>query len=75
MTQSWVINTLSRGVSLTHSGGDSGLKLTDQVKSYGCDKGPSSGALTILKGYWTRIKYTQEFRGQSSCWSIFGDNK
>ena len=75
MTQSWVINTLSGGVSLTHSGGDSGLKITGQVKSYGCGKGPSSGALTLFKGYWTRIKYTQEFRGQVSCWSIFGDNK
>lgn len=75
VTQSWVMNTLSGGVSLTHSGGDSGLKITGQVKSYGCGKGPSSGALTLLKGYWTRIKYTQEFRGQASCWSIFGDNK
>lgn len=72
--QSWIADSLSGGVTLTYSGGDNGLTISGQVTSYGCGHGSPSGALTLLKGYWTKIKYTQEFRGLASCWSVFGDN-
>lgn len=72
--QSWIENTLKGGVTLTYSGGDNGLIISGQVTSYACGSGPPPGALTLIKGYWRKIKYTQEFRGVASCWSIFGDN-
>ena len=73
--QSWIVSTLKGGVTLTYSGGSNGLTISGQVTSYGCGSGRlPSGALTLIKGYWTKIKYTQEFKGVASCWSIFGDN-
>lgn len=71
MPQSWVVGTLKNGVTLTYSGGNNGLVISGQVTAYGCG-GPVAGALTLIKGYWTKIKYTQEFRRVVSCWSIFG---
>ena len=40
----------------------------------GCGSTPNPGALTYIKGYWTKIKYTETFTGTTSCWSIFGDD-
>lgn len=74
VTQSWIENTLKGGVTLSYSEESNGLAISGQVASYGCGSGIASGALTIIKGYWTKIKYTQEFRGVASCWSIFGNN-
>ena len=72
VTQSGVENILTGGVTLSYSPESNGLTISVQVTSYGCGPGIASGALTIIKGYWTKIKYTQEFRGVASCWSIFG---
>ena len=74
VTQSWIENTLKGGVTLSYSEEDNGLAILGQVTSYACGSGVPSGVLTIIKGYWTKIKYTQEFRGVASCWSIFGNN-
>ena len=74
MTQSWIENSLKGGVTLSYSEESNGLAISGQVTSYGCGSGVQSGALIFIKGYWTKIKYTQEFRGLASCWSIFGNS-
>ena len=74
MTQSWIENTLKGGVTLSYNEESNGLAISGRVTSNGCGSAIPSGALTIIKGYWTKLKYTQEFRGEASCWSIFGNN-
>lgn len=75
VSQSWIENTLKGGLTLTYSEDDNGLIISGNETSFGCGRRPESGALTLIKGYWTKIKYTQEFRGVTSCWSIFGDDQ
>lgn len=76
VSQSWIENTLKGGLTLTYSEDGNGLIISGTETSYGCGgPTPQSGALTLIKGYWTKIKYTQEFRGVTSCWSIFGDDQ
>ncbi|CAH3026025.1 unnamed protein product, partial [Porites evermanni] len=65
--------TFRGGVTITYSDENNGLAIFGQATSNGCG-GKQSGALTLIEGYWRKIKYTQEFRGVASCWSIFGDN-
>ncbi|XP_027047927.1 uncharacterized protein LOC113675531 [Pocillopora damicornis] len=73
ITKSWIDSALTGGVTLTYDEENNGLTISGRVTSSGCGSAPPSGALTLIKGCWTMIKYTQEFRGRSSCWSIFGD--
>lgn len=63
MPQSWVVGTLKNGVTLTYSGGNNGLVISGQVTAYGCG-GPVAGALTLIKGYWTKsstLKNSEEW--------------
>ncbi|XP_022789906.1 uncharacterized protein LOC111329459 [Stylophora pistillata] len=75
VTLQWVKQTYEGGVTLSFTEENGGLVISGQVTRWGCGSGKSPGALTLIKGYWTKIKYTQEFRGKASCWSIFGDNR
>ena len=75
VTPQWIKQTYKDGVTLTYAEENDGLVISGQVTRYACGSGEPPGALTLIKGYWTRIKYTQEFRGIASCWSIFGDNR
>lgn len=59
---------------MTYSEENSGLTISGHMTRYACGSGEPPGVLTFIKGYWTKIKYTQEFRGVASCWSIFGDD-
>jgi hypothetical protein len=40
--------------------------------AYGCGKGPGSGWVLFIKGDWTKIQYTQHFKGSASCNGVFG---
>lgn len=74
LSQSWIENTLKGGLTLTYSEDGNGLAISGTETSYGWEgRTPQSGALTLIN--WTKIKYTQEVRGVTSCWSIFGDDK
>ncbi|CAH3152088.1 unnamed protein product [Pocillopora meandrina] len=75
VTPQWIKQTYKDGVTLTYTEENDGLVISGQVTRYACGSGEPPGALTLIKGYWTRIKYTQEFRGKVTCWSIFGDNR
>ena len=59
---------------MTYSQENGGLAISGHMTSFGCGAGEHPGVLTFIKGYWTKIKYTQEFRGRAACWSIFGNN-
>ncbi|KAL9962837.1 hypothetical protein ACROYT_G031982 [Oculina patagonica] len=72
VTQSWIESTFKGGATLTYSEENNGLVISGHMTSYGCGSGGAPAILTYIKGYWTKIKYTQEFRGVASCWSIFG---
>jgi len=72
VTHAWIEKTFKRGVKLSYSEENYGLVISGDTTSRGCGSGIEPGALTLIKGYWTKIKYTQEFRGLASCWSIFG---
>lgn len=74
VTRAWIESTFKRGVTLTYSEENYGLVISGSTYLRGCGKTINPGALTLIKGYWTKIKYTQEFRGVTSCWSIFGAN-
>ncbi|XP_078384235.1 uncharacterized protein LOC144666728 isoform X2 [Oculina patagonica] len=74
ITHSWIDSTLKGGATVTYSEVNNGLVISGHMTSYGCGSEEQPGILTYIKGYWTKIKYTQEFRGVSSCFSIFGDN-
>ncbi|XP_020911300.1 uncharacterized protein LOC110249059 [Exaiptasia diaphana] len=67
-----VHSTYRIGVALSYSQVRGGLRITGNVYHNGCGKGAGSGAVTYIKGDWTYIRYTQEFRGTASCWKIFG---
>ncbi|XP_020911298.1 uncharacterized protein LOC110249057 [Exaiptasia diaphana] len=72
VTSSMVHSTYRIGVALSYSQVRGGLRITGNVYHNGCGKGAGSGAVTYIKGDWTYIRYTQEFRGAASCWKIFG---
>ena len=72
VTHAWIEKTFKRGVKLSYSEENYGLVISGDTTSHGCGSGIDPGALTLIKGYWTKVKYTQEFRGSASCWSIFG---
>lgn len=74
VTRAWIESTFKRGVMLTYSEENYGLVISGSTYLRGCGKTINPGALTLIKGYWTKIKYKQEFRGVTSCWSIFGAN-
>ena len=76
VTQPWIDFTLKGGANVIYSEENNGLAISVTVTSHGCQSSADydSGVWTFIKGYWAKIKYTQEFRGVSSCWSIFGDN-
>jgi len=42
------------------------------VTANGCYGNPWSGLTTFIGGNWIKVKYTQEFRGSTLCWQIFG---
>ncbi|XP_032242110.2 uncharacterized protein LOC116620492 [Nematostella vectensis] len=62
------------GVTVTEStDGRGGVVVSGQVTMDGSGCGNPDSALQILiRGEWTQIRYTQEFYGAASCWSIFG---
>ncbi|XP_078382456.1 uncharacterized protein LOC144665158 [Oculina patagonica] len=74
VTQSWIESTFKGGSTVTYSEENNGLAISVHMTSYGCGSWEAPGVLTYIKGYWTKIKYTQEFRGTASCWSIFGND-
>ncbi|XP_078384236.1 uncharacterized protein LOC144666730 [Oculina patagonica] len=73
VTYSWIDSTLTGGATLTYSEENNGLAISVQITSQGCGKEEEGGVLTFIKGYWTKIKYTQVFRRETGCWSIFGN--
>ena len=75
VTSQWIEQTFKDGVILKYTEENDGLTISGQVTSNGCLSGKNPGALTLIKGYWTKIKYTQEFYGKALCWSIFGDSR
>ncbi|XP_031571451.1 uncharacterized protein LOC116305637 [Actinia tenebrosa] len=73
VTMSWYHSMATAGVSITKTEVSGGLQISGSVTNYGCGGGTGSGSIIYIKGYWTKIKYTQEFKGISSCWRIFGN--
>ncbi|KAL9962840.1 hypothetical protein ACROYT_G031985 [Oculina patagonica] len=74
VTQSSIESTFKGGATVTYSEENNGLVISGHMTSHGCGSGGDPGVLTYIKGYWTKIKYKQEFRGTASCWSIFGND-
>ena len=75
MTKAWIQRTVNVGVTITYTEVNGGLVISGQVTDYGCGSGTASAFITFIKGYWTRIKFTQEFKGTTSCWRIFGNSE
>ena len=75
VTPQWIEQTFKDGVILKYTEENDGLTISGQVTSNGCLSGKNPGALTLMKSYWTKRKYTQEFYGKAVCWSIFGDSR
>ena len=57
VTHAWIEKTFKRGVKLSYSEENYGLVISGDTTSRGCGSGIEPGALTLIKGYWTKIKY------------------
>ncbi|XP_065066444.1 uncharacterized protein LOC135692274 [Rhopilema esculentum] len=61
------------GVTLgMYSDPNGSLNINGKVTNYGCGKGNPSYSVIHIKGHWQQIMYTQVFKGDTSCWQIFG---
>ncbi|XP_048587709.1 uncharacterized protein LOC116614608 [Nematostella vectensis] len=61
------------GVTVTESKDRrGGVVVSGQVTIFGCGRTPYSALHILIRGEWTQIRYTHEFYGAASCWSIFG---
>ncbi|EDO46920.1 predicted protein [Nematostella vectensis] len=74
VTPAWVTQHKYHGVRVTYKTDQKSLVIQAKVTSYGCKSRPGSGLTTFIRGDWTRVMYTQEFRGNARCWRIFGDS-
>ncbi|KAK3737757.1 hypothetical protein QZH41_017211 [Actinostola sp. cb2023] len=71
---SWYSSTTSAGVTITKSESNGHLVISGSVTNAGCSPSSTgSASIVYIKGYWTKIRYKQEFRGTASCWRIFGN--
>ena len=73
VTPSMISSTSNEGtVTSVSADANGGVKLSVDANQRGCGKGQGSAATHFIKGPWTKIKYTEDFDGHASCWSIFG---
>jgi len=55
-----------------NTGGGSALRISTLPLNSGCGS-PGSADVIMIKGTWTKIRFTEEFWGRTSCYGIFGN--
>ena len=73
VTPSMITSTSNEGtVTSVSADASGGAKISVDANQRGCGQGLGSAATHFIMGPWTKIKYTEDFDGHASCWSIFG---